>query len=657
MAHNKNINSFSRADISDALRIWERAAISLLDIRHNLISPDEAVRNYRLPASTFIYTSGAGAEILLNNQSFRVDRFGVFHGGKGTTLSILPAEGWLEYYMLLYKSGEPPFHKKEFAKLLEQTNPFRQQYGFSPDNPLFFGHHLRLIYEKWKGPTPLNLFYGKAAFYQLVYEVYEEVEKGRIQIFEPDLISMASRYMDQHYSDAITIQEVCDMLGISYSHFHRRFTKRFGKSPQEYLIQTRLAAATECLNNSEASIREIAQYCGFSDEFNFHRLFLKSVGMTPGAYREKSSANLRDDIIGNIRPFLYDWERRVSLDKPKGKGENFMFKQMKGKAVVAAALALMLLMSACGTGPANSNGEDSTPSSAVTSEVTEPMEEGTRTVSTILGDVEVPVNPQRIVVGGCWVGDVLAFGKMPIGIQDFYVKASPWSEQAKNITVLEKWEPEYIMALEPDLIITATFGNKKPDDYDDLSKIAPVVAFDWDDEPEERLPLMAQVLGQDAAEGEALVNEYNQKVEDYRKKLEETGILNKSITVFRNDGVVEGGLELGSENGWGGEVVYTLFGMPMPESAKELRSQENSTGRVSFEMVPELCGDYILLNQSEPTLIKQLDENAIWQSIPAVQKGNVFFVEPGKVYFPDIITDTYKLEVIAEALLKLAANQ
>lgn len=342
-----------------------------------------------------------------------------------------------------------------------------------------------------------------------------------------------------------------------------------------------------------------------------------------------------------------------------------MLKQMRGKAVVAAALSLMLLLSACGTTPANSTASNSTPASVVTSQVTETeatetVEKGTRMVSTVIGDVEVPENPKRIVVGGFWVGDVLALGKQPIAIQDFYVTTSSWAEQAKSIAVLEKWEPEHIMALAPDLIITGSFGGKKPDDYDALSKIAPTVAFDWDAEPEERLPQMALALGLDAADGEALVNEYNQKIEDYRKKLEEAGVLDKTITVFRNDGLVEGGLELGSEIGWGGEVVYALFGMPMPQGVQQLKSQAGASGsisNVSFEVIPELCGDYILLNQSDPALIRQLDENPIWQSIPAAQKGNILVVEPGKVYFPDIITDIYKLEVISEGLLELAAKQ
>lgn len=620
MAHNKNTNSFSRADISDAIRIWERAAISLMDIRHNLISADEAVRDYRLPASTFIYTSGANAEILLNDQSFRVDQFGVFHAGKGTTLSILPANGWLEYYILLYKAGEPPFHKKEFGKLVEHTNPFRQQYGFAPSNPLFFGHQLRLMYEKWKGPTPLNLFYGKAAFYQLIYEVYEELEKGRIRVFEPDLIGMATRYMDQHYSDAISIQEVCDMLGMSYSHFHRRFTKQLGKSPQEYLIQTRLVAAIECLNNEEASVREIAEYCGFSDEYNFHRLFLKSIGMTPGAYREKSSAKLRDEIIGNVLPFPYNEQGQVSLGKLKGKGTTHMLRQMRSKAAVAAMISLLLLFSACGTQAANSSSSLSAESSQVTTEESKPVEGGTRIVSTVMGDVEVPVNPQRIACYH-WAGDLLSIGITPIASD--LVELAPIKDLLKDSKLWiarDLSSQEALMAMEPDLIMVSS-----QEEYDTYHKIAPTIVVPYETPLEVRMKLWGEIF-QKQDEAQTVLKAFNDKVERYKEDLKEIGIYGQTIaiSVFRND---NGTLFLCGDNfGYGAEIIYGMFDFKIPDIIqKELIDTGVQIQELSWEVVPEFLKDvdYLQVTVYDDGLWTALKDNEIWNSVPVVKQNKI----------------------------------
>jgi hypothetical protein len=54
------------------------------------------------------YTGGTGAEVSLNDTVYRVERFGLFHGGKGTELSITPMDDWVEYYPNRCVQKEPP---------------------------------------------------------------------------------------------------------------------------------------------------------------------------------------------------------------------------------------------------------------------------------------------------------------------------------------------------------------------------------------------------------------------------------------------------------------------------------------------------------------------------------------------------------------------
>lgn len=648
MEHKRNTNTFSRADLCDAIRIWDRAAISLIDIRHNLISPEEAMQGYRMPDSAFVYTSGAKAEVLLNDTSFQVERFGLFHGGKGTALSIRPADGWLEYYMLFYKAGEPPFHKRAFTNLLERTNPFRHQYGFAPSNPLFFGHQLRLMYERWKESTPLNLFYGKAALYQLVYEVYEELEQGQIQVFEPDLISMARRYLDRHYGDAITIQEVCSMLGISYSHFHRRFTKQVGKSPQEYLIQTRLSAAKAFLNNGGASIREVSEYCGFQDERNFHRLFAKNMGMSPSQYRKNVSDYRIDYTLGNILPFPYNEQCQVSLDELREKGATTMFKPMKSKAMVAAALSLMLLLSACGAAPEKPGSADSKPASTVTTqvsetEVTEPVKAETKTIHMEYGDVEIPMNPQRVVV--IFVqGDLLALGVTPVATS--FNSGSAFESQAQDITVIDAFSlsEEEIMALDPDLIL---WNTKDEAIYQSLSKIAPTLACDYFNmDYKERLRFFGEVFNR-TEKAEELIQAFEQKLESAKEKLKEANLLNKSIICVD----IRDGFLRAFQGGRGGPLVYDFIGFKAPEKLQAAFETEafKSVGHLdfSFEVMPEYVGDYILLNTSADKLI----DNAVWNNLPPVKEGRLIQASTDMFWFNDIISMSRQLDIIVDAVL------
>lgn len=636
-------------EIFNAIRAWNSASITLLDIRHSLIAPENALHSYRLPTSAFIYTSGGSAEVLLNDTSYCTNRFGLFHGGKGAELTIVPRCEWLEYYMVLYKAQELPSYRGDSMKRMPLTSPFRQQYGFAPANPVFFSSLLRQMYEKWKGPTPLNRFYGKSAFYQLVYEIYEELERGHVRTFEPDVVAMAARYLDKHYTQPIVIQEVCDMLGVSYSHFHRSFKQHFGQSPQDYLICTRLHAARALLNTSHASIREIAAYCGFQDERNLQRMFSKHMGLSPNVYRQNASHQMRDGVLGKLPSFSYNEDRQVSLDELREKGASSMFKQARRNAVVAAALCLMLL-SACSAPPATTNGTTASPTPAVITpapqaQTTMPAEEGTKTISTVMGDVEVPTNPKRIVVDYL-IGDVVSLGVVPVGVSkaDYAGPDTAFSSHIAGSASVGEWdlEPEAVMGLEPDLIILAF--SQSP--YEDLSKIAPTVFVPYGEmSTEERISFIGEVLNR-TEEAEKTIAAYKEKIQQGKQKLADAGLSSATVTIgqFNDNGSYIAGAKHAV-----GVAVYNELGLAAPEKIQsDIIDKDEYWGNISMEVLESYCGDYIItLNE----VTESVEKNAIWQLIPAVKDSRIMSVDTAISWYTDIMSASALVDMIVDGLI------
>ena len=74
-------------------------------------------------------------------------------------------------------------------------------------------------------------------------------------------------------------------LGCSYSHFRLTFRELFGCPPNRYQLECRLNRAAELLLNSDRQIRDIAQMCGFSNEFYFSRIFTKHRLVPPSEFR------------------------------------------------------------------------------------------------------------------------------------------------------------------------------------------------------------------------------------------------------------------------------------------------------------------------------------------------------------------------------------
>lgn len=639
----ENTEIFQKREIAAALQIWNRAAVSLLDIRYHSIASTEALRGYRLPASTFLYTVGAKAEVFLNDTPYLVDRFGLFHAGKGTELTIRPVESRLEYYMVLYKAGEPPFHRREYLRLLTHTNPFQQQYGFVPGNPIFLLQLLQRMNQAWQNPEPLERFYEKTAFYQLVYEVYRALDKEDIAVLPWDGIVLAKRYLDEHYREEVSIQTISAVIGISESHLRRTFKHRYGKSPQDYLIQARLGAAKVLLQTETVFIKDIAAAVGFLDEFHFSKMFLKHVGMSPRDYRAKTTDGMLDYTMENLLPFSYNEQGLVSCDELKGKGAIPMLKQMKSKAIVAAAMSLMLMLSACGTAPATASGAESAPLASVAAQNSETT--GTRTVSTSLGEIEVPIAPQRVVVQ-YFMGDVVSLGIEPVGVSDVYDGAA-FSELVTDSVRLgwfPEWQAESVMALNPDLILVIDEAA-----VETFSKIAPTILIPYGDMTQnERITFFGEILNKQQEAAEALKT-YEKNLEEAKAKLSEAGFSKYTVSVF--EGGADAKMSVRGDQFGTGSILYKEIGVRAPAAVQENIIDKNSGGeQVSFEVLPQYSGDFIIRNTYDG--MADLSSDAIWNSLPAVINNRVIGIEFGLSYYPDILSATAQLNYVTEELLR-----
>ena len=96
-----------------------------------------------------------------------------------------------------------------------------------------------------------------------------------------------SDYIQDHYSETLTISSLAARAGMSESSFVRAFHAVFSLSPGRYITITRLNAARRLLEDSDSLLSEIALECGFCDQSHFCRVFKAMRGLTPGEYRRR----------------------------------------------------------------------------------------------------------------------------------------------------------------------------------------------------------------------------------------------------------------------------------------------------------------------------------------------------------------------------------
>ncbi|CAM3136347.1 AraC family transcriptional regulator [Paenibacillus lupini] len=101
----------------------------------------------------------------------------------------------------------------------------------------------------------------------------------------PQKVNEAVEYMDTHYENMISLDQLADKLDLSKYHLLRVFSKTVGMSPNHYLNQVRIKAAMRLLRETEWSIERIAEQVGYSGGSYFIKWFRKITGETPGNFR------------------------------------------------------------------------------------------------------------------------------------------------------------------------------------------------------------------------------------------------------------------------------------------------------------------------------------------------------------------------------------
>lgn len=100
-----------------------------------------------------------------------------------------------------------------------------------------------------------------------------------------DLIAEVIRYADQHAIERISLIDLAERFHFSPSYLCRVFKRETGTTLTDHLLHIRLGKATALLENSTMPIAEIAERCGYPDYFYFTRLFKRTYGVTPTAWR------------------------------------------------------------------------------------------------------------------------------------------------------------------------------------------------------------------------------------------------------------------------------------------------------------------------------------------------------------------------------------
>lgn len=658
-------------NVNDHTFLWNQAHIHLHDVRHIVMQAGEQLRSYQLPASTFLFSVRGSALLRLDGNVHVVKNCYIAHAGKGTYVDIEEVTDELEYYLVLYKAHLPMPCRQELLRLLDKAQPFQIQYGFTPLHQATVYVAISRMQQVWNQNGHLDKLRAKALLYQLVSELMAQLEAQGIGTNVPNLVVQAVRFMEEHYADTFNLDDIAELLNCSARSLQRVFKAQLAIGPIDYLIQIRIQKAQELLRQTNMGLKEVAEAVGYTDSYYFSRIFKKYTGASPSAFKDNpfTSVQRRQNPLSLSRYSIAGKKLWKYNDHIENENQNHshsrdggavpMYKSTRAMLALNLMLSLTLVLGACSTGGTNSSTTTtgSTTQAATQSNATpaatkeEVKKSEPRVIKHMKGELTLDSKPVKIAVLDTQYADqMLALGELPaasvITTGDGTKFPEYLMDKLKDVQVLgTRDEPnsEAIVAMEPDLIICTEFQDKI---YDNLSKIAPTIMFDRNEDWRETLITFGKILEKEK-EAEQIIKDYQDKTSKLKAELA-TKLKGESVAMIRPR---DNAIRLHTVEHRTAAILYTDLGLTPPKQAMD---QSDTATMISLEVMPEVAADHLFVttDKANKALLDEYKNSAIWKGLKAVKENKVYEVNTTVwiAYYGPIAINNI-VDEIAEALL------
>ena len=99
------------------------------------------------------------------------------------------------------------------------------------------------------------------------------------------MVQEAQTYIEEHWNEKITIEDLSTKLNVGRRNFDRRFIKATGNTPIEYAQRVKIETAKKAFESNRKTINEVMYEVGYTDAKAFREVFKKITGMSPLEYK------------------------------------------------------------------------------------------------------------------------------------------------------------------------------------------------------------------------------------------------------------------------------------------------------------------------------------------------------------------------------------
>lgn len=143
-----------------------------------------------------------------------------------------------------------------------------------------------------------RIYASKACLYRIADRVLECTALGARERTQTDLLHRILTYIQEHYQEPLTLEELAEYLGYNRLYLSRYINQSVHLSFTELVHEHRIRHAGYLLKNTGMPVSEAAFACGFGSLRTFNRCFRESTGKTPREYRREERGILPSAAAG-----------------------------------------------------------------------------------------------------------------------------------------------------------------------------------------------------------------------------------------------------------------------------------------------------------------------------------------------------------------------
>lgn len=241
---------------------------------------DHIIRKEGYPFPQFLYCTKGSGTLLYDDEKYTISAFtGIFLPAHYPHEYFANEEVWDIHWVV--PDGNALASMLSHFKLTQPT--VCKLVDVSKLNTLFHS-----IHETLRADNLYGNYSASGYLYQFIIEFNRNlIQKSNVQMASHSALMKALRYIDDHYTEAITMDDLCATSHVTKQHLCLLFRNTLHTRPMEYIAKRRVQTAKELLIGTTQTLEEIAESTGFCTTSYFCKLFKKYVGLTPTQFRNE----------------------------------------------------------------------------------------------------------------------------------------------------------------------------------------------------------------------------------------------------------------------------------------------------------------------------------------------------------------------------------